>query len=77
MTTVLINTTRQMKKKNIMLVTGTLKSLVSATKSDISAQTGLSLATCGTILNELCAEGEVIEESLDESRGGRPAKRYI
>lgn len=77
MTTVLINTTRQMKKKNIMLVTSTLKSLVSATKGDISAQTGLSLATCGTILNELCAEGEVIEESLDESRGGRPAKRYI
>ncbi|CNK69992.1 ROK family protein [Yersinia proxima] len=77
MTTVLINTTRQMKKKNIMLVTSTLKSLVSATKGDISTQTGLSLATCGTILNELCAEGEVIEVSLDESRGGRPAKRYI
>ncbi|WP_162526942.1 ROK family protein [Yersinia canariae] len=77
MTTVTINTTRQMKKKNIMLVTRTLKSLVSATKGDISDQTGLSLATCGTILNELCAQGEVIEESLDESRGGRPAKRYI
>ncbi|MGE4802073.1 ROK family protein [Yersinia hibernica] len=77
MTTVMINTTRQMKKKNIMLVTHTLKSLGSATKGDISTQTGLSLATCGTILNELCAEGEVIEESLDESRGGRPAKRYI
>ncbi|CNH43741.1 putative ROK-family transcriptional regulator [Yersinia thracica] len=77
MTIVLINTTRQMKKKNIMLVTSTLKSLISATKGDISAQTGLSLATCGTILNELCAEGEVIEESIDESRGGRPAKRYI
>ncbi|CNJ01245.1 ROK family protein [Yersinia vastinensis] len=77
MTTVLINTTKQIKQKNTMLVASTLKSLVSATKGDISTQTGLSLATCGTILNELCAKGEVIEESLDESRGGRPAKRYI
>lgn len=76
MTTVLINTTKQMKQKNIMLVASTLKSLTSATKGDISTHTGLSLATCGTILNELCAKGEVIEESLDESRGGRPAKRY-
>lgn len=77
MTTTPINTTRQMKQKNIMLVANTLKLLISATKGDISAQTGLSLATCGTILNELCAKGEIIEESLDESRGGRPAKRYI
>lgn len=77
MTTIPINTTRQMKQKNIMLVASTLKSLSSATKGDISAQTGLSLATCGTILNELCSKGEIIEESIDESRGGRPAKRYI
>ncbi|CFQ28571.1 ROK family protein [Yersinia bercovieri] len=77
MTTIPMNTTRQMKQKNIMLVTSTLKSLVSATKGDISNHTGLSLATCGTILNELCSKGEIIEESLDESRGGRPAKRYI
>ncbi|CNH77147.1 ROK family protein [Yersinia pekkanenii] len=77
MTTVPINTTRQMKQKNIMLVANTLKSLISATKSDISVQTGLSLATCGTILNELCAKGEIIAKSVDESRGGRPAKRYI
>lgn len=76
MTTVPINTTRQMKQKNVMLVTSTLKSLMSATKSDIASHTGLSLATCGTILNELCAKHEIIEESLDESRGGRPAKRY-
>lgn len=76
MTTVPINTTRQMKQKNIMLVMSILKSLISATKGDISNQTGLSLATCGTILNELCSKGEIIEESLDESRGGRPAKRY-
>lgn len=77
MTTVPLNTTRQMKQKNIMLVTSTLKSLISATKGDISNHTGLSLATCGTILNELCSKGEIIEESFDESRGGRPAKRYI
>ncbi|CNC43813.1 putative ROK-family transcriptional regulator [Yersinia frederiksenii] len=76
MTAVLINTTKQMKQKNIMLVANTIKSLVSATKGDISIKTGLSLATCGTILNELCVKGEVIEESLDQSRGGRPAKRY-
>jgi hypothetical protein len=76
MNTPLTNTTKQMKQKNIVLVTETLKSLVSATKAEIAAHTGLSLPTCGTILNDLCAQEEVLEESLEESRGGRPAQRY-
>lgn len=72
----LINTTKQMKQRNIMLVTAALKSRGSATKADIAAQTGLSLATCGTILNELCAQGEALAGQVDESSGGRPAQRY-
>ncbi|NMP07874.1 ROK family protein [Paenibacillus polymyxa] len=34
------------------------------------------MATCGNILNELLQTGEVLEMELEESSGGRPARRY-
>lgn len=68
--------TIQMKRMNIELVKNTLKAQGVATKASIADLTKLSVATCGTILNELLAIGEVIELEPDESNGGRPAKQY-
>ncbi|GBU13719.1 hypothetical protein AwEntero_23200 [Enterobacterales bacterium] len=76
MNTPLTRTTREMKKHNVVLVVNALKALNSATKADLSAQTGLSVATCGTVLNDLCLTGEVLALALDASSGGRPAQRY-
>lgn len=76
MNTPLNRTTREMRKNNIALVTRTLKSLGSATKGDVAAQTGLSAATCGAVLNELSLSGEVLALEHEASRGGRPAQRY-
>jgi len=76
MNTPVTRTTREMKKHNVVLVVNALKALNSATKADLSAQTGLSVATCGTVLNDLCLTGEVLAQALDASSGGRPAQRY-
>ncbi len=61
---------------NVELVKNTLKAQGIGTKASIASLTKLSVATCGTILNELVASGEVIELEPEESSGGRPAKPY-
>lgn len=43
----------------------------------IAIATGLSVPTCGNILNELLELGEVMETELEESSGGRPARRFV
>lgn len=68
--------TRQVKKINVELVKNTLKTIGIGTKALIAGNTGLSVATCGTILNELVESGEVLETEFEESNGGRPARQY-
>ena len=69
-------TTREMKINNVVLVTNALKSLGSATKAELAGATGLSIATCGAVLNDLSQRHEVLALELEVSRGGRPAQRY-
>ncbi|AUH00753.1 ROK family protein [Prodigiosinella confusarubida] len=76
MITPLNRTTREMKINNVVLVTDALKSLGSATKAELAVMTGLSIATCGAVLNELSLSGEVLALGQEVSRGGRPAQRY-
>lgn len=76
MITPLNRTTREMKINNVVLVTHALKSLGSATKAELAGATGLSIATCGAVLNELSLSREVLALELEVSRGGRPAQRY-
>lgn len=64
------------KEINTDTIKAALKSLGKATKAQISEATGISVATCGKILNELCLNGEVAENSLEQSDYGRPAKSY-
>ncbi|MWV42832.1 ROK family protein [Paenibacillus sp. HJL G12] len=73
----LANNSIRVKKINQELIKQALKSMKQATKSMISTETGLSVATCGNILNEMLATGEVMETELEESHGGRPARQYV
>lgn len=68
--------TQQVKRINVELVKNTLRSMGVGTKASIAKLTKLSVATCGTILNELLQTGEIIDLGPDESSGGRPASRY-
>jgi len=68
--------TLQVKRMNVELVKNTLKAQGSGTKASIANLTRLSVATCGTILNELVASNEVIELETEGPSGGRPAKQY-
>lgn len=71
------NNSIRVKKINQELIKQTLKMMGQGTKSMIASATGLSVATCGNILNEFLETGEVIETELEEPSSGRPARRYI
>lgn len=71
------NNTTIIKQINTELIKSTLKLLKHATKPLLANETGLSLATCNTILNELLITGEVIAVELEASNGGRPATRFM
>lgn len=71
-----ISNTAQVKQHNTTLVMQAMRSLQSGTKNDVARVSGLSVATCNTILNELCASGKVLESASDGPRVGRPAKLY-
>lgn len=62
--------TQQVKRINVELVKNTLRSMGVGTKASIANLTKLSVATCGTILNELLQTGEIIDLGPDESSGG-------
>lgn len=72
----IISNTAQVKSYNVGIVKAALKSLTSETKTIISRVTGLSAATCNTILNELASRGEILEVESEYSNLGRPAKVY-
>lgn len=72
----MISNTAQVKRYNVGIVKNTLKALPSGTKTTIAKITGLSVATCNTILNELTATGEIFEVTNEYSNVGRPAKAY-
>lgn len=74
---VIRNNTKLVKQTNIELVTAVLRDLGQATRAEISATTGLSVATCGNILRNLLATGEIWEGELVESSGGRPSRKFI
>ena len=68
--------TFEVKKLNRQLIRDVMRGGHSYTKADIGRETGLSLATCGTILNEMLQTKEVLEAARQKSSGGRPAVCY-
>lgn len=73
----LTNNTLRVKESNTNLILDALKSSQVATRAEIARITGLSIATCGNILKDLVASGEIIEGDLENGSGGRPARQYI
>ena len=64
------------KKENKTLIRRLLVSGESFTKQQIALQTGLSVASCNTYLNEMEAAGEVIGEKQRHRDVGRAASAY-
>jgi predicted NBD/HSP70 family sugar kinase len=71
------NNSIRVKKINQELIKQALKVMKQGTKSMIAGATGLSIATCGNILNEFLETGEVIETEMEQPNGGRPAMRFV
>jgi len=71
-----ITNTANVKQMNTELIKTVLKSMPGNTKANIASATGLSHATCNTILNELVTTGEVLEMDKENSNGGRPAQQF-
>lgn len=71
-----VSNTAQVKRYNVEIVKNALKALPGGTKTTIARITGLSIATCNTILNQLDATGEILEVTNEYSKFGRPAKLY-
>ncbi|MEJ8304324.1 ROK family protein [Saccharibacillus sacchari] len=66
----------KVKKMNEELVRQALRHAEYGTKSSIAQATGLSIATCGTLLKEMLASGEALEDEPEASSGGRRARRF-
>ena len=68
--------TFKLKENNVDLVKKALKMQDFGTKNSIAQLTGLSVATCRNILQELLQTGEVLELEPGPSTGGRPSRRF-
>lgn len=64
------------KSINIKSVLKTLSEYESITKSDIAKYTGLSFPTVSTVIEHLIDKNEVNEVGVEDSIGGRCAKKY-
>jgi len=67
----------KLKKMNEELVRQALRLASYGTKSSIAQATGLSVATCGTLLKEMLDRGEALEDEPEASSGGRRARRFV
>ncbi|GAA0372525.1 ROK family protein [Bacillus horti] len=64
------------KKQNLNHLRKELKRIGTATKAILSQNTGLSVVTVNSLLAELLETGEVKEDKIVPSGGGRPALTY-
>lgn len=72
----IINNTILVKQTNVELVRSVLRQRKTATRAEVASETGLSVVTSGTILNEMLSSGELLKDRMEESSGGRPARRF-
>lgn len=70
------NNFTRLREVNAELVRTVLKECETATKADLAAATGLSVATVGNILADMVRSGEAVEAKLGPPEGGRPPRLY-
>lgn len=73
----MLKNTKHLKKMNVERIRDVIKSNPGSTKSTVASATGLSIATCGNILNEMLQRGEIIQCNEMLVNGGRPANQFI
>ena len=66
-----------LKQQNKELIISAFREIGQGTRNDIAQLTGLSISTCGNIMRELVASGELVAGDMAPSQGGRPSKIYI
>ena len=69
--------TAEIKKENQRRIWEILRDGLPHTKQEAARITGLSPATCNTILNELKQEGQVLGEKKRSGEVGRASVAYI
>ncbi|WP_438350611.1 ROK family protein [Paenibacillus sp. FA6] len=72
----LLTTPKEMKKVIVRSIRAALLELGSATKVELSHKLGISFPTITKFLTQMEKDGELIIVGLDDSSGGRRAKRY-
>ncbi len=74
----IITTTAKVKENNKEVIKNALIRIGQGTKIMVAKETGLSVATCNTLLNELARCGEILEVNTEKrpSGAGRPSKTY-
>jgi len=72
----MVRNTPEVKQLNTELIRREIQRNEKSTKASISKETGLSVATCNTIINELLGTGEIIQADQETVYMGRPAVRY-
>ncbi len=74
----IITTTAKVKENNKEIIKKALIQIGQGTKNMVAKETGLSVATCNTLLNELARSGEILELKTEKKviGAGRPSKTY-
>lgn len=65
-----------MKEVNKNIIRNAIREELYATKQKLSEKTGLSIVTVGAVLQQFLEAGEIYEDKLVPSNGGRPAQRF-
>lgn len=69
----MVKNTVEVKQLNREKIVKVMQKRERCTKAEVASETALSLATCGTILNEMAAAGEVVKLDQENPLVGRPA----
>lgn len=72
----IVSDTYKLRQMNKELVKSTIRKNSSLSKLEVSKITGLSVATCNTLLNELLSNKEILETQKKNVNGGRPATYF-
>lgn len=65
------------KRINKTIIRKALLDLRSATRKELMAATGISSSSIGSLIMEMVKDGDILEESIDSSTGGRCPMRYV
>ena len=73
----MINNTSEIKQLNQEKIREIMLQHEQFTKAEIAQETGLSVATCSTILNEMAQSREIIKTEPIKASVGRPAYQFV